>query len=637
MLSLADIAAEIRQSIHFLETDVCDIPERHRSMRAAFDASWQRLSQAERQVFSELSAFRGGFTRKAAQRVTGVSLQLLAALAGKSLLQYDRQRDRYQIHELLRQYGAHKLAKNPAREAEVRDRHSAYYCAALGQREAALQGTRQQAAIAEIEADIENAQVAWDWAVAQGQFERLDQALDSLAQFYEWRGRFQEGEGACRQAAQKLAAQEPGPEQRILAKVLAWRGVFSWRMGNAQLADQLLMQGLGLLDEPDLADQDTRSERALILLAASIPTHYAGDRQEAKSLLSRSLALYQALEDPWRTANVQERLSRVAYNLGAYREAQQLAEESLALRQALGDRRGMAHSLDRLGIALIFQGQPQTGKQFLQESIAIFQEMGDLAGAAHSIGGLGAAFTRSGEYVQARDLRQQAVAIYDELGVRDFNWAHNQVQIGNATTHLGEYQAAKIPVLRGLQLARDIGERRTMAIALALLGEISLAEEDYVDAHRRLREGITIYRAIEQRPEEVAGTLSSLGMAAQGLDNPSEAARYAYEALQVAASSQAAVAFVSEDVLAATACILAQQGRPELALELYALASRHPRVANSSWFEDVAGRHVAQVAACLPPEVAQAARARGQALDLSETLARLLRQLTLSSSIGEPD
>jgi predicted ATPase/DNA-binding SARP family transcriptional activator len=626
MLSPADIAAEIRQSIHFLETGVRDIPERHRSMRAAFDTSWQRLSEVERNVFSDLSVFRGGFTRKAAQQVTGAALNLLATLAGKSLLQYDKKRDRYQIHELLRQYGADKLAEDPAHEAEVRDRHSAYYCAALGQNEAGLQGARQQATVAEIEADIENAQAAWDWAVAQKQSERLDQSLTSLGQFYEWRGRYQEGEIACRRVAEKLAAEKPFTEQRILAKVLAWHGVFSWRMGNAQLANQLLRQGLGLLDDPSLANQDTRHERAFILLSAGIPTHYTGDRQEAKSLLNRSLALYRALEDPWGTANVQEWLSRVAYNLGAYQEARQLAQESLALRQALCDRRGVARSLDRLGIVTLFQGQLAGGKRFLQESIAIHRELGDLVSVAHTTGSLAAAFARSGDYVQARDLRQQAVAIYDELGVHDSNRAHNQVQIGGATMHLGGYEAARTHVKTGLKLARKIGEQRTMAIALVLLGQINLAKEGYAEAQHRLREGITVYRAIGQRSEEVAGALSSLGLAAQGLDDTSRAEQYAYEALQIAASTQAAVAFVSEDVLAAMACILAQQAKRELAMELYALASRCPRVANSRWFEDVAGRHVAEVAGTLPPEVAQGAQARGQSLDLSETIAKLLSE-----------
>ena len=62
-------------------------------------------------------------------------------------------------------------------------------------------------------------------------------------------------------------------------------------------------------------------------------------------------------------------------------------------------------------------------------------------------------------------------------------------------------------------------------------------------------------------------------------------------------------------------------------MELYALASRYPFVANSRWFEDVAGRHIAAVAATLPPDVVAATQARGRARDLEATVAELLVEL----------
>ena len=71
-----------------------------------------------------------------------VSLRTLARLVNKSLLGYDRSRDRYELHELLRQYGAEKLAD----ETDVlRDRHSATYCAALERWGGEMFGPRQVA------------------------------------------------------------------------------------------------------------------------------------------------------------------------------------------------------------------------------------------------------------------------------------------------------------------------------------------------------------------------------------------------------------------------------------------------------------------------------------------------------------
>jgi hypothetical protein len=84
--------------------------------------------------------------------------------------------------------------------------------------------------------------------------------------------------------------------------------------------------------------------------------------------------------------------------------------------------------------------------------------------------------------------------------------------------------------------------------------------------------------------------------------------------------------------LAAAALLLADEGEAEQAVELYALASCYDYVANSKWFEDVAGAHIAAVAETLPPEVVTAAQERGRARDLWETAQELLEELGRSGT-----
>jgi hypothetical protein len=50
-------------------------------------------------------------------------------------------------------------------------------------------------------------------------------------------------------------------------------------------------------------------------------------------------------------------------------------------------------------------------------------------------------------------------------------------------------------------------------------------------------------------------------------------------------------------------------------------------VANSRWYEDVAGNSIAAAAATLPPKVVAAARERGRARDLEATARELLDEL----------
>ena len=80
-------------------------------------------------------------------------------------------------------------------------------------------------------------------------------------------------------------------------------------------------------------------------------------------------------------------------------------------------------------------------------------------------------------------------------------------------------------------------------------------------------------------------------------------------------------------VLPFVARLLAEQGQAERAVEIYALASRYPYVANSRWFGDLVGQRIAEAAATLPAEVVAVAQERGRARDAWATAQELLGEL----------
>jgi len=91
--------------------------------------------------------------------VAGASARELMALTDKSLL-HRAAEGWYEVHELLRQYAAEKLAASPDAERAVCERHAAYYSAALERWAGELRGSRQQAALGEMKVEIENARAA---------------------------------------------------------------------------------------------------------------------------------------------------------------------------------------------------------------------------------------------------------------------------------------------------------------------------------------------------------------------------------------------------------------------------------------------------------------------------------------------
>ena len=329
----AEVVAEIARSLDFLETELSDVPERQRSIRAVFDHSWRLLAEREREVMQRLSVFRRGFTREAAQAIAGTSLRDLKSMVNKSLLQLTPL-GRYEIHELVRQFAAEKLETSPGAghlaAAETRNRHCGFFAAALEQWRTDLKGPRQITAIAEMQADQDNVRGAWDWAVDKAQVARLDQALEGLCRFYYWRGRFHEAESVCAIAAANLAATACGdgpllhvpsaaegspserpvrgtacPELRrrgeglrVLARILTWQGCFSELLGRMPDAMPVLQQSLALFKEAASSGADTRAERAEALYRLAHVTRFS-DIEESARLVEQSLALYEELDDQW--------------------------------------------------------------------------------------------------------------------------------------------------------------------------------------------------------------------------------------------------------------------------------------------------------------------------------------------------
>ncbi|HLA43443.1 MAG TPA: AAA family ATPase, partial [Aggregatilineales bacterium] len=167
------IAREVEHSLDILTTSLRNVPEKHRSMHAVFEHSWNLLSENEQAVFRKLSVFRGGFRREAAEAVTGANLAILASLVDRSMLRMDTD-GRYSLQELLRQYAHYQL--DCAGETEsTGDAHCAYYAGFLDRRVPVLKGPDQIKALDEIETELDNVRVSWRRAVAQGKQCEIEQ------------------------------------------------------------------------------------------------------------------------------------------------------------------------------------------------------------------------------------------------------------------------------------------------------------------------------------------------------------------------------------------------------------------------------------------------------------------------------
>jgi len=157
------------------------------------------------------------------------------------------------------------------------------------------------------------------------------------------------------------------------------------------------------------------------------------------------------------------------------------------------------------------------------------------------------------------------------------------------------------------------------------LAEIALATGGYDQAEALLRESLAEIGSFPPLRYEV---LSALACNALQRGQGEQAKGYAVEALRIASDPDHSTIRPPLLPVTTAARLLRDGGHSERAVELYALASSHAFVANSHWFHEIAGRHIAAAAESLPLEVVAAAQERGRARDLWETAKELLEELT---------
>jgi predicted ATPase/DNA-binding SARP family transcriptional activator len=365
-LSLEEIANEIEQSIDFLESQIRDMPERQRSIRATFEHSWKRLTEDDREIFTRLSIFVGGFTPQAAQNVAGASLRTLRTLIDKSLVFY-RQDGRYEIHELLRQFGEEQL-QEPGAACEIRKAHSQNYLQVLVLLTPDLKGCRQAAALAEIEAEFRNIRAAWEWALRHKDISAIGQAVEGLYLFCDLRGRQQEGAELFQAAQEQLKpaiGKEPG---LVYGRILTYLSVLRTRyMRNNFDIEKTIDEGLQII-------QGFKLKPALAFGVLARGHYYSDSKKDLPLALedfTRSLELFKEIGDDYYTARALHLIGYCNAFISGLEDLNYYLKESLALTRAIGNQTEMAMLLISLSMSYFYLGDFKTSKKFGKEAAQV--------------------------------------------------------------------------------------------------------------------------------------------------------------------------------------------------------------------------------------------------------------------------
>jgi DNA-binding CsgD family transcriptional regulator len=519
VLTADQIASRLDDRFTLLRSNLRGEPiQRHQTLRAAIDWSFDLLTSAEKTVFRRLSVFAAGCSLATAEAIctedAGPGESLLAPLSSlvdKSLVVAEtvrRGEARYSMLETIRQYAAEKLHA-AEEETLIRNRHLYCFLQLVEETEPKLKGEFQQLWLNSMEGEVDNIRAALSWSLASRQIETGLRIATALYQFWTIRDYREEGLSWLERL---LAHADDGISPVVRLSAFSYASLLASFHGRTTLQRKYAEEAVTLGES---AGREDKQALIAALGAHAFAARKAGDPAAAFTLALRAIELVRELGDPYELGLTLTIYSFLAMSVGEYDQAHAMLDEGLPLLREAG-------SPYRIAMALNFKGDLARCEQdyagamaAYDESIALLRDIEadrDLASALHN---QGHACLHLGEVERARSLFGESMAIHQE----------QQNRAGMAECLLG-YAALAIAEQGPAAAARLLG-------AAAALGGRQVTTEW---AATRLAYEDLLTRA----RQDLAAALFAKELAAGQVMSLEEAVAYAHAIAETGLATQAA-------------------------------------------------------------------------------------------------
>jgi non-specific serine/threonine protein kinase len=412
-MSIEQVVAHIDDRFRFLGTTRSTM-DRHQTLRAAIDWSYELCTPEERLLWARLSVFPGDFDFAAAERVCvrdapgdGDLLNILGRLVEKSIVLCEQDGRRYRMLDTIREYGAEQLSSLGGGDDELRRRHRDHYLDLAERAAAGLLGAEQVEWLGRLRQETHNLRVALDYCYATpGQEETGLRMTVLLRPYWLMVGLFTEGR---RWHDTALAV---GVDSADAAWAVYGAAVLALQQGDSEPAVPLLIAAdelAGQLGDPDLA--------AHVLEARGIERFHAGDLEGAADLHERALAAYTEIgySEPFALISA-ARLAAVRCLTGELDRAIGLSEDCLRRCADLGEQWGRGAALWMRGAARWLSGDAGHAMEDALTCLLIKEALGDLYWMTTSIDLLAVCLVAQGDYERAAELSGAGDALWRILG-----------------------------------------------------------------------------------------------------------------------------------------------------------------------------------------------------------------------------
>ncbi len=419
-LQVSQIAARLDRVFRLLTDSSRTTAERHQTLLATIDWSYQLLSPSEQNLFERLSIFAGGWALDAAEEICTdetiddfLVLDLLTNLVNKSLVILDRhpgKRARYRFLEPIRQYARSKL-DGSGRTDDFAKRHFGFYLAYAEANAVNLSGEEQVSAMKYMEAESDNLRAALEWGLSgtTSKQESIRMVI-ALGRFWLVRGNLNEG----RSWMSAVLAEKDDctcPEER--AKALDQAALMAYQQSDYPASKAAWEESLDISRQ--LGEDGLRGVH-LALTGLAMTVSEFGDYQTSAELFSEGLEITRKLQDELSEANILRNLGWIAMRTGDYPQAKAFLEQAEVIFRKFNERVWLSSTISGLGEVATRQGDLETAKDRLEEALALRRELDNKWGIGATLGTLGWVAMSAGDFEGAKQNFGESLTVRHELG-----------------------------------------------------------------------------------------------------------------------------------------------------------------------------------------------------------------------------
>ena len=390
-----------------------DAPERHRTLRATIDWSFDLLTPAEQRLFVRLAAFSGGCTIEAAQQVCGDEDEVVDALTsltdnGLVRLEGTDEEPRFSMLETIREYALERL-EDSGEASGRRRRHADYFLAVAEELEPNLIGTGSHAAwLDRLERDHANFRAALDWFEDSAHSDEALRLAAALWRFWDLRGHLVEGR-------RRLEIALGGDERPTAARAKALGGAADMALTNGDVAAGGAWAEEALELHRRLGDA---WGIAFSLLMFAYAVGQRGDWARAQQLYDESARRFHALSDEHYAGRATRSLAWAYYEAGDLEEARAVNEENIRHARTIDDKLLEGVALTMMADCAVDEDRLEEAATLMKEGLGILRDAGDLLMSVAGVCRTARVLALAGRPQPAALVLSSAAVLLDEIGAR---------------------------------------------------------------------------------------------------------------------------------------------------------------------------------------------------------------------------